>query len=154
MRYERAPEPSGLGPSGSGAGRPGGINWRTVAVQVVAFSMLAWLLAALLALFIVATSERGFAAALRISASIVAVAIIAFGLVALQRGPILFGAPQGGDVTRLIRPFGMISRSSDSFLRPIRTQSREVREDERNGLTALGVALVVAPQLFVVASVL
>ena len=154
MRYERAPEPADGGLPRSGMGRRGRISWRTVVVQVIVFSVLAWALAGVLALVIVATSERGFVDALRISASIVAVAIIAFGLVALQRGPILFGAPHGGDVTRLIRPFGMISRSSDSFLRPLRTHSREVRDEERNGLTALGVALVVAPQLFAVASAL
>jgi hypothetical protein len=48
----------------------------------------------------------------------------------------------------------MISRPSDSFLRPLRTQTREVREGGHNGLTALGVALVVVPQLVVAASLL
>lgn len=151
MRYERAPE---AGPAIDRArGRRAGIRWRTVAVQVVGYSVLAWALAAVLGLAIAAWPDRSYLDGLRISAAIVAVAIIGFGLVGLQRGPVAAGGWPGGDVTRLIRPFGMISRPSDSFLRPLRTRTRSVGEDEHNGLTALGVALVVAPQLIVLASV-
>ncbi len=51
------------------------------------------------------------------------------------------------------RPLGMLSRGQDVLVRPFLARSRRIREDQdHNGLTGLGVALVVVPQLVLVGS--
>jgi hypothetical protein len=152
MRYE--PIPGGLDhePGRRAAGkRPSRISWRVVGLQAVGFTLIAWALTAAFALVVVVLADRTFVDALRFACAIMAAVVIAFGLVATQRGPIPFGL--GGE-PGLIRPVGPLSQARDIQIRPLRTSSIETREEEHNGLTAFGAALVVAPQLIAVASVL
>jgi hypothetical protein len=150
MRYEHIPDrlPAGRAPDAEGRPR---ISWPTVARQVVGYSLLAWAVTAAFAFVLVVLTDRTFPDALRFVAGITAAAVIGLGLVATQRGPIPFGL--GGE-PGLIRPLGPLSQTREIQIRPLRTSSVETREEERNGLTGFGAALVVAPQLILVASVL
>jgi hypothetical protein len=145
MRYEPTPEAPHREPTPDGERtRRSTISWRTVATQAVGFSLVAWALTGLLALVFVAFSDRAFAESARISAAITTALVLAFGLVGTQRGPIPLGL--GGE-PGLVRTLGPMSLPQDSMLRPFRTRSREVHETEHNGLTSLGIALVLVPQL-------
>jgi hypothetical protein len=149
MRYER-PSP---GPGDAARGRfkrPGArISWRSVGVQVVVSSLLAWLFTTAMAGVFVALSGRRFLASFRLSALIMAVVVIGLGIVEAAGGPVPMSMGSEGAT----RPLGMLSRSQDVLVRPFRAGSRRVREaQDPSGLTALGVAIVLVPQLLLVGS--
>jgi hypothetical protein len=149
MKIERPSPGPGEAVGGRGRRRGAKISWGYVAFQIFAYSLLVWGLTAALAGVFVATSAGGFVVSLRLSSLIMIAAVVAVGVVGAAGGPVPMSLGSGENVGR---PLGMLSRSQDVLLGPFRAGSRQVRESEHNGLTALGIALVVVPQLVVVGS--
>ena len=128
-----------------------GTSLAFVAAQVVGYSLLAWTLTALLTLALVTLGHRTFVDGLRLSAWLMVIFVLVGGAVGAAGGPIPLSP---GAATGLLRPLGNLSRTPDILIRPFRTRTEEVGQERRNGLTALGLALVIVPQLVLVATLL
>jgi len=105
------------------------INWGYVGWQVLVWSVCAWAFALLFAL--VAGRHGSFLHALQISTLVTAVAVVAAGALGIADG-------------QMMRPVWYWMPRTPT------NKTAKVGDTDLNGLTGMGIALVVAPQLLIV----